>query len=120
MTKHQKKKIYSLLRQLIALRDGEQCLKCGKTETLQMSHIYPKGTHRKMELDEKNLKLLCMRHHLFWWHKNPIEAWEWLRETLEPERIAYLKEKANTIDKTRISYEAKKEELEEKIKGYEL
>lgn len=68
-----------------------------------------------MEHDEWNVKLLCSGCHIFWWHKSPIEAWEWLRETLPKERLGYLKQRANSIDKTRYDFKKKKAELEARI-----
>lgn len=82
----------SEVRKLVFERDGNRCLKCGTTENLQLSHIYPKGKYRKMEHDPLNLKILCYFHHLHWWHKHPLEAGEWIRSVLPKERIDYLKE----------------------------
>jgi 5-methylcytosine-specific restriction endonuclease McrA len=99
MTKGEKKNINKLLREYIVKRDGEKCLRCGRTDTLAMSHIYPKGRHRSMEYDVDNIKFLCFSCHLCWWHKSPIEAWEWLRETLPKKRLERLKLMANTTNK---------------------
>lgn len=95
-TATQKKKLYELLQKLVRVRDGERCLKCGKTERLQLSHIYPKGRYKLMEFLSKNVKILCVGCHLYWWHKNPIEAHEWLQEKLPKERLAWLKTASNT------------------------
>lgn len=91
MTKTQKAEINGLLRQIIGKRDREACVRCGSQQRLQMSHIYPKGRYRRMEFDECNIKLLCAACHLFWWHKNPIEAHEWLHRALPKERLDRLK-----------------------------
>ncbi len=120
MTKHEKKVINGLLRQVIILRDGERCLKCSGTERLQMSHIYPKGKYRKMEFDEQNLKILCYGCHIHWWHKNPIEAHEWLEQTIEKKRLERLKLRARTIDKSTIDYKLLKLYLENIIKKYSV
>lgn len=101
LTPTQKRKINGLLREICIARDGgEKCLYCGGTNTLQLSHIYPKGSYRRMEYDPMNVKLLCMRHHLYWWHRNPVEAKEWLDTNLPKERLSYLKMKANIVDKS--------------------
>jgi len=89
-TKHQDKVLKSILRQILILRDGEFCLKCGKTERLSASHIYPKGRYRSMEYEPDNLKLLCYYCHIHWWHKNPIEAKEWLANTISKKRLKRL------------------------------
>ena|ERR1035437_1850698 len=119
ITATQKRTINGLLRQLVILRDSEKCLRCSKIDRLQMSHIYPKGTHRKMEFLPENLKLLCVGCHLYWWHKNPIEAWEWLRETIPKERISYLKLRSQVIDKSQFDYNLTKLYLDQEIKKFQ-
>ena len=115
MTKSEKKNIYKLLREYLILRDSERCLKCGKTEALALSHIYPKGTHRSMELESDNLKFLCYRCHITWWHKNPIEAHEWLATAIPKARLDRLKLMANTPHKVP-EYKLLKLWLEQEIK----
>lgn len=44
-----------------------------------------------MEFLSSNVKLLCLHCHLFWWHKNPIEAHEWLTAVLPADRLKKLK-----------------------------
>lgn len=84
----------SEVRAIVFERDGNKCLKCGRTENLQLSHIYPKGKYRKMEHDLLNLKILCYACHFHFWHKHPLEASEWLKSVLPSERIQYLKEQS--------------------------
>ena len=50
------------------------CLRCGKVNWLQVSHIEPKGQFPHLEFDVDNAFALCYRCHLHWWHKNPREA----------------------------------------------
>jgi hypothetical protein len=83
--------IYGILREIVMKRDGAKCLRCGKTDRLQLSHIYPRGKYKLMALEPLNLKMLCVGCHLFWWHKSPIEAWEWLRDVMPKERLDWLK-----------------------------
>ena len=113
MTKAEKTKLNKLLREAMIRRDGEQCLRCGKTP-VQMSHIKSKGKYRKLAFDLNNVKPLCLGCHLYWWHKEPLDAAEWVREKL-PERIKYLEEKTRTIDKTKLDYKQIKRELENVI-----
>jgi len=94
MNKTQRNKLKKLLHQLVVVRD-KKCLKCGANKILHASHIYPKGTYRHMEFEPDNLKALCFRCHLYWWHKNPIEAGEWFRKTY-PAWYRRLKKKAET------------------------
>lgn len=93
-TAHQKKVLNSLLHEILLLRD-KKCLRCGKPE-FQMSHIYPKGRYRLMEYEPDNLKALCYSCHLGWWHKNPIEAHEWLVTVILKKRLDRLKMMSNT------------------------
>lgn len=87
----QQKKLYAFLHAIVRRRDGPRCRKCGRTDTLQLSHIYPKGRYRLMEFLSDNVKLLCHACHLYWWHRNPIEAHEWLQTVLSPDRLKRLK-----------------------------
>lgn len=73
------------------LRDGGRCLKCGSTGGLSPSHIYPQGRYRNMAWMIDNVKTLCWPCHAFWWHKNPIEANEWIKKTLPKARLDKLK-----------------------------
>lgn len=115
MTPSQKRTIYALLHELVRLRDKDRCLRCQKREW-QLSHIYPKGKHRKMEFDPDNVKALCYACHIHWWHKNPIEAHEWLAVTIDKQRLMRLKIAANTVNKSTIDYYAQKMLLESEIK----
>jgi|ERR1035437_2497205 hypothetical protein len=114
-TPGQKKAVNGLLRELIVLRDGESCLRCKKTTALQMSHIYPKGHYRKLEYDEQNLKLLCVGCHLFWWHKSPMEAQQWLTAILPKDRLDYLKLRSQVNDKTPFDFNLIKLYLQQEI-----
>lgn len=90
-------KMNALLHELVRLRDRERCLRCGTTERLQLSHIYPKGKHRSMEFDPWNVKLLCVRCHLYWWHKHPMEAAEWIKTVRPPKELDRLKLMSQSI-----------------------
>src|SRR3990167_7762513 len=72
-------------------RDKNKCLHCGSIKNLQLSHIYPKGEYHNLEFEFDNVKILCKRCHLFWWHKNPVEAVEWLEKIIEKKRLDRLK-----------------------------
>ena len=117
MNKAQKTKLNKLVREYILLRD-KRCLRCGKQNNLHASHIYPKGKFRKMQFDTDNVKALCLGCHLYWWHKNPIEAKEWAEKALGEERLDRLKKKANSINKNKLDYNLLKDELETKIKDF--
>ena len=92
MTKSEKKTIEKLIREYVFLRDGTACLRCHKTDaTLAMSHVYPKGRYRNMELEVDNIKPLCYACHICFFHKNPIEAHEWLQTAIPKQRLDRLK-----------------------------
>ncbi len=33
---------------------------------------------------------MCIQHHIYWWHKNPLEAHNWLQKHIGQERYEYL------------------------------
>ena len=113
-----RKKLNGLLRELVSLRDGERCLKCGKRSQLHMSHIYPKGRYRCMEFNPDNLKLLCVGCHLFWWHKNPIEASEWIKTALTPQRLKRLRRLS--LETIKVDAEVQAGLLQKKIEALRL
>jgi len=113
LSKTEKKTLNALLHQILELRD-RACLRCGKPD-FQMSHIYPKGRYRSMEFDPDNVKALCYSCHLHWWHKNPIEAKEWLDTVMPKKRLERLKLASQTRG-GRFDYKLHKLFLEQEIK----
>lgn len=118
ITKEQKKILNALLHQLMRLRDGEKCLRCPKTDTLALSHIYPKGRYRRLEFDPDNLKLLCFSCHIHWWHKNPIEAMEWIKTVLSKKRLERLKMITISRDMWTSDFKLQKLFIEQEIKKF--
>ncbi len=114
MTKAQKTKLNKLVREYVVLRD-KVCLRCGKSDRLHASHIYPRGKFRKMQFNVDNVKALCLGCHLYWWHKHPIEAKEWAEKTLGKARLNRLKKEANTINKNKLDFKQLESELKSKI-----
>jgi predicted restriction endonuclease len=53
-----------------------RCEKCGKTTTLQCSHVYNRS-HKWLRWDLENGICLCAGCHFFWWHQEPAEAIRW-------------------------------------------
>ena len=43
-----------------------------------------------MKFDPQNMLGMCTQHHIYWWHKNPLEADAWLRRYLGDEQYQYL------------------------------
>lgn len=73
----------ALVREIVFKRDGYRCVRCGKvpTETvLQLSHIIPKGRAKRLRFETANCLCMCLACHLYWWHKDPIEAFRWFNE----------------------------------------
>ena len=71
-------------------RDGYACVRCGRTDTLAPSHIYPQGRYPRMKWLLVNMLTLCYACHIHWWHKNPIAAAQWVKTILPKSRIDYL------------------------------
>lgn len=72
----------SLVRQIVLERDGYRCRRCGGHDKLQAAHVYPKGSHPAMRHVPANVLTLCQACHLFWWHRHPMAAAEWVRANL--------------------------------------
>jgi len=118
MTKPQIKELDKLYSIAIQARD-KKCIRCGSIKTLCASHIYPKGTYRKMRWDLDNAFCACYRCHMHFWHKDVILAHQWLIETLPEERLTRLKIRSQVIDKTPLDYHILKLYLQNEIKDYE-
>lgn len=116
-SKHQTAVLRKLQHEACVLRD-KKCCKCGRTQKLQASHVYPKGTHRSMEYDLDNVKTLCYCCHIHWWHKNPIESATWFNEKY-PDRAKRLKLMSQTSHGVP-DYNLIKLYLEQEIKKYAI
>lgn len=82
-------KCWAAAKKVVYLRDHGQCQRCFKPvegANGHTSHTFPKSTHAALKYNLLNLTLLCYHDHLNWWHKNPVAAAEWIRETF-PERM---------------------------------
>jgi len=113
--KRLKKKLTGIAREIVAARDFGKCQWCGEfTEgrNRQASHVIPKSQGSKLRYDLQNLKILCLRCHIYRWHKSPLDAKRWFKGKF-PERHKYL---MGITDRT---YKWTEEELIEKIEEYE-
>lgn len=82
-----KDKADELFSQYIRLRDGK-CLYCSSTQNLQCAHIKGRRNER-LRFDPNNAITLCIRHHLYWAHKEPRDFAHWVEETF-PDKCAYI------------------------------
>lgn len=71
-----------------------------------------------MEFNPDNLKLLCVGCHLFWWHKNPIEASEWIKTALTPQRLKRLR--MLSLETIKVDAEVQAGLLQKKIEALRL
>jgi hypothetical protein len=102
----------------VFLRDGQACVKCGATNGLAPSHVYPQGRYPRMAWEMDNIKALCNACHMFWWHKHPLAAAEWFKEKY-PERAEKLRLMAQDTNLPKVDFVALKPVFEELIKKYE-
>jgi 5-methylcytosine-specific restriction endonuclease McrA len=111
ITTAQRRRLNALLREILIRRDGEKCLRCPNRNRVHASHIYPKGKYRGLQFDPDNLKFLCYHCHIYFWHKNPIEAYKWIRTAIPKDRLKRLEAKAKRTIKVE-PYEKIKAKLE--------
>ena len=75
----------------------KKCVKCGSVKNLQASHIISRRKRSTRWLPE-NGKTLCYGCHIFWWHKEPVEAAAWIKSYLGAAALRKLQNKAVKID----------------------
>ncbi len=103
-----------LFSKYIRLRDGE-CQRCGSVEFLQNSHTIPRSRSKHLVFNEINCIALCIKCHLYFWHKNPLEATEWFKQKF-PDRYDYLMKEKEVISKMSYDdYVYLRQELAQKI-----
>jgi len=73
------------------------CASCLKKENLQCCHIYSR-TYNATRWDLDNLLCLCASCH-FYFHKNPLEFANFVKEYCNDEKLAMLHEARNQITK---------------------
>ena len=79
-TKTVRNRLDKLIREVTRLRDGFCCQKCGQRvdgSNAQPSHVLSKGAYKHLRWEVDNVKTLCCPCHIFWWHKEPMEAKDW-------------------------------------------
>ena len=86
------KKLVEKAKLCVKLRDNYTCQYTGQVvsgSNCHASHVLNVGTHKNMELDPTNMKVLSSYSHLHWWHKDVLHATEWFKNKF-PERYEYL------------------------------
>lgn len=86
------KKLVEKAKLCVKLRDEYTCQYTGEVvsgSNCHASHVLNVGTHKNMELDPTNMKVLSSYSHLHWWHKDVLHATEWFKNKF-PLRYEYL------------------------------
>ena len=111
-----KKQCDELFSKIIRLRD-KKCLKCGTNKNLQVAHLISRKNlaHR---WDENSAITLCYACHLYWYHKEPIEAAEWLKR-LFPNFYDYVIKHKGDLVLTNINYLELKEKLSKRLNEFQ-
>lgn len=60
-------------------RAGGKCEKCGKDKYIQAHHIIPR-TCWPLRYDLENGVALCVRHHIYWSHKDSLAFNDWIKD----------------------------------------
>lgn len=106
-----------LFAQAIKLRD-KVSRKSGSSENLQCSHIWGRA-NKSVRWDMDNAFTLTAGEHLYWWHKEPVEAVEWAKQVLGLKKWEELKQKRNAYFKLTPEFLKNKiQELKQIIEQY--
>ena len=71
-----KKEIQKEFNKMIA--SGKPCAYCKRTyDVMQCSHVHSVGAYPNLRFDPMNALPMCGRHHRFFWHDEPADAWAW-------------------------------------------
>lgn len=90
------KELDRLCRAVVFERDGNCCMRCGKTDHLQWAHVYSRR-YRALRWLPLNSMCLCAGCHLAWHHR-PLEAMKWWTEKVGAEKAAMLEMAAKSRD----------------------
>ncbi len=81
------KELDALCREVVFLRDGGKCRRCGK-EAVDWSHVYSRR-YKWLRWDLDNSSASCKGCHLAWHHR-PLEGAAWWAKELGPKRYQAL------------------------------
>lgn len=96
-------------RQQVFERDGFKCVRCGKSNP-QWAHVISRSRTFLRWLTENALSL-CNGCHIFWWHKNPLEATAWFQAKY-PDRYELLMSKLREATAEKLDVRRLREMLE--------
>tara|TARA_Y100000361_G_C11104956_1_gene314228 strand:- start:513 stop:941 length:429 start_codon:yes stop_codon:yes gene_type:complete len=88
------KKLVAKAKLCVKLRDSYTCQYSGQEcsgANCHASHVLNVGSHKNMQLDPTNMKVLTSYYHLHWWHKDVLHATNWFKYKF-PKRYYYLME----------------------------
>lgn len=60
------------------VRRKGMCEKCGSVKNLQCAHVISR-TNKHLRWNRDNALCLCLRCHLYWAHRSPLEFTEWFK-----------------------------------------
>lgn len=109
------KEAHKLFSQYIRQRDGK-CMRCGKTTSLQCSHIRSVGAYKYLEFEPQNAIALCLKCHLYWWHKEIQDATDWFRDTF-PQVNEYLDNRIRQHHQTTIKEKTDYKEIRANLRS---
>lgn len=75
---------------------GNKCAVCGKVSPLHSAHIFSRK-NKTVRWDLENGIALCVKHHLYWAHKEPVEFVRFCEELLGKEKLDALGMKARQV-----------------------
>lgn len=116
LTRREKIKELDRLARIAVIARDSGCIVCGKRADVHCAHIFPRNRlNTRWDLD--NLVCLCLYHHFYFAHKNPIEFAELIKKRLGEEKFNRLRMRANTSGKN-LDLEAVKLYLKKESKKY--
>lgn len=75
------KELDDLCREVVFLRDGNRCRRCGREGRLDWAHVYSRR-YQSLRHDPMNSLVLCRDCHMNFWHHRPAEAVLWLKSNV--------------------------------------
>ncbi len=105
-----------LTRQLAIKLANGRCEHCHSERVLQANHIIPR-TVLGLRWDVTNIVILCRKCHLYWWHKDIIGAYEWIKNIRD---LNWLKRRRAIIENRKGNPDLKmiKIYLEQQLRGF--